>query len=428
MKIIIEPSAMIYNVAGRVAIAAFPALLPMCVYWLFGQEAMVNVGQAWNLTSYVTVLGLSGYVLPLRDFRTMRNDAFESSIYYNAYIRLSLWQTAIAAIVLFCLLLLAREFLPSIKNDREFFWTFVALGTSQIGIILCGPLIALLLANNHHLLPNATLVGSRAAAIGALIFGAFAGLSLSQISAAWICIFAAIPIYLWHATFQVRQGFSIHHQARQALISIIQRSGLFAYWSLMAMIFYSAPLTYIAYRWPSDFGGMNYAFLLGSATTTLVTAALIPYSNHIQDKLGQPYVIESLNSFVIRFATVVFALLLMILGLTWPIHNLIIGEENTELFRLATPLVLLATTLRLLTWSSTQCAIAAHAEAMLIVAPLVECAVAVISVLVLSDLWGVLGVPTGLVTAAALRLCFTYIIDLPRIKMAWMKGPRLPSS
>jgi O-antigen/teichoic acid export membrane protein len=413
-----------YNLIGRLAIAGFPLILPVVTYWVYGQDAMLNVAHAFNLTSYVAIFALSGFALPTRDFRVSKASVDETAANIRAYSRLALVQIAMAICALLFIWSMTRWFSDELSSRDEFALLFLALGVVQIATIGASAPTGFFIANDRHMLPNVAAAFCRALAIAVLLVGGYWGSGLEAAATVWILLFCCFLILIWREALgsgEVRAFDFGSSEDWARFFSILRRSGVYVYWGILATAFLAVPLTYIGSRWPSQFGGMNYAFIFGSSAAAIATAALVPKVNAIQDLAGEESVLSALLASSFRLGLMVFVASGACFLFTWPLHSLILGQENVVAFRYAAPLVFLTTSIRLATWACTQCAIAIRAERLVVLGPLVEASLAIPLVWLLSNMLGPIGVPAGLVLAATGRILFMAAIEVPRLSAAWTR-------
>jgi O-antigen/teichoic acid export membrane protein len=411
-----------YNLVGRLATAGFPVILPMVAYWVYGQASMLKVAQSFNLTSYIAILGLSGMALPARDFRADRGDPRALSVHMRAYARLTLLQVGMASIALLYIWHMSRLLVAGFAASLEFTLLLLSLGVVQISIICTAVPAGYFISQGKHALPNVAAALCRAIAVSILLVSGFLTLPFTLIACIWIIIFCAYAVYVWAAALGSGGKSMIALGSAPGwgeFRSILGRSAVYLLWSILATAFLAVPLTYIAHRWPLEFGGMNFAFLIGSTPAAIVTAAMVPKSNMIQDVAGGDGHISAILRSSWHLALIVLAASIACFLLTWPVHPLVVGKENVMAFRIAAPLVLLTTSIRLATWACTQCAIAVRSEYVVMLGPVAEALLALGLAWLLSLRMGAIGVPAGLVVAAAGRIVFMVLFEVPRLRTAW---------
>lgn len=414
--------AVSYNLAGRAASASFPIVLPIIAYWVYGQSSMLKVALSFNLTSYIAVLALSGIALPARDFRSDKEDPRALSAHMRAYVRLTLLQVSLSSIALLSIWYISSSVVANFAESLEFTLLFISLGVVQISIIGTAVPAAFFISQDKHVLPNVAAAVCRVFAVAVLLVCGFLNVPFTLVACTWILAFGAYTAYVWAAAFSFgrkRMVAARNTQVWRDFRSILKRSPVYLLWSILATAFLAVPLTYIAHRWPQEFGGMNYAFLIGSAAAPIVAAAMIPKANLIQDAAGSDGQISELLQYSWRLALNILAASIACFLLAWPVHSLVVGQENVVAFRMAAPLVILTTSIRLATWACTQCAIAVRSEYIVMLGPVAEALLALGLAWLLSESMGAIGVPLGLVAAAAGRIVFMVFFEVPRLRAAW---------
>lgn len=410
-----------YNLLGRLATAGFPVVLPIVTYWIYEQPVMLQVAQHLNLTSYVAILALSGTVLPARDFRADKGRPMALAMHMRAYQRVVLLQLVLSVLALLLIGLIA---LPSAGfiGGLDSVLLFVSLGLIHVVTIVTGVPNGYLLSRDNHALPNVVAALSRLLAVIALVICGGLGLRLSAVAILWILVFSLYGVWIW--AFVLRQGIPSGFSADRreiwaAALAVVRRSGVYLLWAILAAAFLALPITYISYSWPSEFGGMNYAFLIGTSSASVFAAAMIPKANLIQDFAGVPHAISTLlrSSWMLAFKVLVASLAAFVVS--WPVHELIVGVENLTVFRVSAPVVFLMTSIRLASWSCTQCAIAVRAEGLVTLGAVLEAVLALLLAWSLSRHMGAIGVPVGLVMAATGRIIYMVIVEIPRLKVVW---------
>jgi hypothetical protein len=412
-----------YNLLGRLATAGFPVVLPIVTYWIYGQSVMLQVAQHLNLTSYVAILALSGSVLPARDFRADKGRPMVLATHMYAYQRVVLLQLVLSVLALLLIGLVAMPgagFMGGLNSVL----LFASLGLIHVVTIVTGVPNGFLLSRDNHALPNLVAALSRLIAVIALVICGSLGLSLSTVAVLWMLVFALYGVWIW--VFVLRQAIPPKFSADRRevwveVLAVVWRSGVYLLWAILATAFLAVPITYISYRWPAEFGGMNYAFLIGTSPASVFAAAMIPKANLIQDSAGASQAISALLWSSWGLACKVFVASLAAFVVSWPIHEPIVGVENLAAFRTATPMMFLATCIRLASWSCTQCAIAVRAERLVTLGAVFEAVLALLLAWSLSQFMGAIGVPVGLVMAAVWRIVYMVVVEIPRLKVVWRR-------